>query len=91
MKQKVTLSLKPEVVAKLKAERRRRSTTMSEEVERRVEADEAPPEGPSPFMKWVGKFADWFTEEDFENDDWIGHELRNTDAYQRMKQQRKSA
>lgn len=89
MKQKVTLSLKPEVVAKLKAERKRRNTSMSEEVERRVEAEEAAPEGPSPFMKWAGAFADWFTLEDFEADDRVGEELRKTAAYQHLKRKKR--
>lgn len=88
MKQKVTLSLKPEVVAKLEAERKRHKTSMSEEVERRVEAQEAPSDEKTPFSKWVGAFADWFTVEDFAADDRTGDELRKTSAYNKPKRKR---
>ncbi|HNI05881.1 MAG TPA: DUF6364 family protein [Flavobacteriales bacterium] len=89
MKRKVTLSVKAETLAKMKAEGRRHRTSMSEEVERRFDQEEPKPDGPSPFMRWGGKFADWFTEADFEANDWIGEELRKTEAYQRLQERRK--
>lgn len=48
------------------------------------------PDGPSPFTKWAGKFADWFSEEDFEAEDRIGDGLRNTEAYEIMKRAKRN-
>ena len=94
MKNRVSLTLKPETIAKLKAGRRHTRTSRSAAVDDAVEArNVAHADGPSPFAKWAGKFADWFTEEDFQADDRIGDGLRNTEAYEIMKRakRRKSA
>ncbi|MBS1569167.1 MAG: hypothetical protein JST38_02605 [Bacteroidetes bacterium] len=94
MKKRITLTLDKSTIEALRVKGHRRNTSMSAEVDRAVKVmqeETGIKEGPSPFMKWAGKFADWFTKDDFEANDPMGEELRNTESYQLMKKRLKSA
>lgn len=93
MKQRKDLTLKPENIEEIRQRARRNRTSMSEEVDRAIERDTsaAVGDGPGPFSKWVGAFADHFDREDYEADDRVGEELRKTSAYRHMVRKKKTA
>jgi len=81
MKERKNLTLKPETIAILSGQ----GTSLSDAIDqlaKEAQRDQVGPETDEPlFMKWMGKLGDWLTDEDFEEDDRAGYELRKTRMY----------
>lgn len=91
MKTKLTLSIDPRKVAKLRKASARKGKSISELVEQLADQlDEQKDDGPTVvaepgIRKWIGSLAEILTPEDFEEDSRGGAELRKTEYYERMK------
>lgn len=85
MKQRKNLTLEPETVAYLSMQ----GTSISEAIGQLVKNDQqrrkSVPDDEPLFLKWKGKLGNWLTDEDFEEDDRAGHELRETRMYELRK------
>lgn len=81
MKERKNLTLKPETIAILSMQ----GTSLSDAIDQLAKEAQRDPVGPETdeplFMKWMGKLGDWLTDEDFEEDDRPGYELRKTRLY----------
>lgn len=90
MKTKLTLSIDPRKVAKLRKASARKGKSISELVEHMADqADDQPaPAGEASILKWRGFWAEHVTQADFEADDRAGSELRKTKAYERFKREK---